>query len=49
MENITVPKEKAESLKTLAANVDADVLTILAEKSKKQGMNQKVRNFKNLI
>jgi hypothetical protein len=49
MENITVPKEKAEALKILAVNVDTDVLYILAEKSKKPGMNKKVRDFKNLI
>ena len=41
--------EIAKCLQELASNIDKSALQILAEKSKKPGMSDKVRKFKKLM
>ncbi len=42
-------KKIGDLLETIGSNIDKSALEILAEKSKKPGMSDKVRKFKNLI
>ena len=40
---------KAKAVETLAKNLDEEALLILADKSNKPGMSNKVRKFKSLM
>lgn len=42
-------KIKAEALSVLAANLSAQNLVLLAKKSSKKGINEKIQQFKNFI
>ena len=41
--------KKAKAVQAIANNLDLEALEILAIKSAKKGMSQKVKNFKNML